>query len=1075
MDHLSNCQISPQFTTVGVLKRAKGQLGFFALLLFWLGLFLTIPNFGFSQSQGSGDELPTINLKEAGRALKSNQVNARMGGGSPLSARTLEFESFCSSQADLQFSNGVRIPGSAANLTVGASYRFPNVVIGGIPTSSGVGVIQVDAIVTIEQLVNGTLADIDGNSGASQGYNEALQPIFTTRGGSNNAGLGYATFNIEFVVSGTTTPITIPSFAGYLIDIDGDPQQREFQSISSNLNVSFGAGAASRIAEITSNNPAPFNIRYQNSDGQNRTAGGNNLPRDLYANMMQVEFVGISSFKWRIGVENLVSAGSESRYFSLYVSCLPDFTVDNLDFSDAPATYGAPSHVRGNSLPRFGATVDTEAGPFPATFGNQANGDDNNQSPDDEDGVTFPSTFAAGSNATVTLTTTSSGDAKVNGWIDWNGDGDFLDEGEKVVVNRNVNGTGVSTNISIPVPCDAKAGFTYMRFRINTAGGLESNGSSLNGEVEDYRIQITSNFTPITFSDQPDPAIYCVGQTPVAPLSVTAAGSGTLTYQWYVNTQNNTTTGTLINGATSSSYTPPVTEAVLGDRYYYVIVTGNCKPATSNTAKITVNAVPAAPSLTEVQPTCSVPTGSISFTAAANVQYSLTSDFANLLTPSNGVITISELAANSSGTVFARTTGTNCSSSAPYSIGSTLDAPATPEGLSFVVVRNTGNYNFKANKSNQGNSLRWYNSLGDQNPLPGTPEITSANLGEFTKYVSEVNENGCESPRVAAAIIVQEDFPPCEPVDFNCSTNNLNFPAVYLSDANGNRITGTCEDGVQQDVFITVQIQQNSNAARYNTRLFAKLYIGEDPTPIQVNSFLGLIDVGDGNVVTRVIQQVDGWTCGDELRLENILVVWLTNANSTPQVCNDYNPAQSECLPEIFVSAPLSADIEYTSCFGDTGSTFSFNADVNGGVPSYTYKWDFDNNGVFDLEGNNANPVHTYADQSATQIRLVVVDSQNPAVSVTRIENILYPTPFDVSIELVQPTCDVAKGKITVGVVNGATYSIVPNVFQASNVFNEVDPGVYTVTVKTADGCLRTTTASINAQPQTPEAPMLTV
>ena len=35
-------------------------------------------------------------------------------------------------------------------------------------------------------------------------------------------------------------------------------------------------------------------------------------------------------------------------------------------------------------------------------------------------------------------------------------------------------------------------------------------------------------------------------------------GVGTATYQWYENTVNNNSGGTLIPGATSSSYTPPV-------------------------------------------------------------------------------------------------------------------------------------------------------------------------------------------------------------------------------------------------------------------------------------------------------------------------------------------------------------------------------------------------------------------------------------------------------------------------------------------------------------------------------------
>jgi hypothetical protein len=73
-------------------------------------------------------------------------------------------------------------------------------------------------------------------------------------------------------------------------------------------------------------------------------------------------------------------------------------------------------------------------------------------------------------------------------------------------------------------------------------------------------------------------------------LSVTA--SNAVSYQWYVNATASNSGGTLISGATSSSYTPST--LVAGDYYYYCIVTGSCAPtATSNVSgKLTVNSLP---------------------------------------------------------------------------------------------------------------------------------------------------------------------------------------------------------------------------------------------------------------------------------------------------------------------------------------------------------------------------------------------------------------------------------------------------------------------------------------------------
>lgn len=81
-------------------------------------------------------------------------------------------------------------------------------------------------------------------------------------------------------------------------------------------------------------------------------------------------------------------------------------------------------------------------------------------------------------------------------------------------------------------------------------------------------------------------------------LTIKAAGSGTLSYQWYSNAESSSTSGTAISGATSSTYQVPTTSA--GTTYYYCIVTNTVKKSsesatgtvTSNIAAVTVNAAP---------------------------------------------------------------------------------------------------------------------------------------------------------------------------------------------------------------------------------------------------------------------------------------------------------------------------------------------------------------------------------------------------------------------------------------------------------------------------------------------------
>ena len=63
------------------------------------------------------------------------------------------------------------------------------------------------------------------------------------------------------------------------------------------------------------------------------------------------------------------------------------------------------------------------------------------------------------------------------------------------------------------------------------------------------------------------------------PLSVQVTGSNP-TYQWYSNSINDNTSGTLINGATSSTFTPDSSN--LGTTYYYVVITIGNTLLTSN-------------------------------------------------------------------------------------------------------------------------------------------------------------------------------------------------------------------------------------------------------------------------------------------------------------------------------------------------------------------------------------------------------------------------------------------------------------------------------------------------------------
>ncbi|WP_175517834.1 SdrD B-like domain-containing protein [Thiothrix caldifontis] len=162
------------------------------------------------------------------------------------------------------------------------------------------------------------------------------------------------------------------------------------------------------------------------------------------------------------------------------------------DYGDAPASYGNPSHVITPNL-MIGNHVDTESG---ALHSVNADGDDNNGSTDDEDGLHNPAIIPTTQGQTYTLTTyvknETGSTAYLTAYIDFNRDGDFLDAGEKADTQHVYwNGYVQST---FTVPAGTTAGTTYARLRLSqTRAEAESPiGAATSGEVEDHKLTISS-------------------------------------------------------------------------------------------------------------------------------------------------------------------------------------------------------------------------------------------------------------------------------------------------------------------------------------------------------------------------------------------------------------------------------------------------------------------------------------------------------------------------------------------------------------------------------------------------------
>ncbi|MBI1761882.1 MAG: PQQ-dependent sugar dehydrogenase [Acidobacteria bacterium] len=212
--------------------------------------------------------------------------------------------------------------------------------------------------------------------------------------------------------------------------------------------------------------------------------------------------------------------------------------------------------------------------------------------------------------------------------------------------------------------------------------------NGLCGSVISQAATLTVNSAP-GISVQPAAQTVCAG-APVS-FSVSANGTGPLTYQWRKNNLN-------LPGATGSSY-QIVAASTNEVGAYDVLVTGACGSVISQAATLTVNSAPSVSVQPVAQSVC--PNGSATFTATANgsptpaVQWQVSNDggahFADVAGAQGTTLSLNNVSAGQSGTlyraVFTNTCGTTASVAAALTVHSFV---LTPPAQNFAASGGTG-------------------------------------------------------------------------------------------------------------------------------------------------------------------------------------------------------------------------------------------------------------------------------------------------------------------------------------------------------------------------------------------------
>jgi hypothetical protein len=664
---------------------------------------------------------------------------------------------------------------------------------------------------------------------------------------------------------------------------------------------------------------------------------------------------------------------------------------------------------------------------------------------------------AVNTGASYTLTVTNGGQytgALCRAFFDWNGDGDFTDAGESFTLTGSGLGNIQFWTASITIPAGASTGATRMRIRLTGDGETPAPcGNQSYGETEDYCISIsTIQCTPPTVGAPAVTQPTCDVTT--GTIIVNATGTGTMEYS--VND------GLTYHGSRTFSGLAPGTYAIR----VRLLDDPTCNTAYSGNP-VTINSPPASPQVntpTMVQPTCSVPTGSITVnaTGSGTLEYSIndgisyqTSALFSGLAAGTYNIRVRLQATPSCTTAFSGNPVTiNAGSGAPQLSAPTVTQPSCANNTGIIVVNATA-----------AGTLQYSLNNGINYQLSNT--FTGLAPGNYIIRVRLLSDPNCSVAFSGNPVVIQSA--PVAPVisEPTVTQPSCASPAgAILVNASG---SGTLEysinDGVSYQASATFSnLSPGSYVIRVRLQSDAACSIAWSSNPVQILAATDLPTIAapgltqptcafpTGAVTVNATgsgtleYSIDG---GNDYQLSpnfsNVqpgsYQIWVRNqANTTCSTPYSGNPVVIQSPP----SSPTISNVAITqpSCAVPSGSV-SVSATGSGSLEYSLTSGVFQSASVFNglQPGTYQLFVRLAADQSCT-----TTYASNP-ITISS----LPVTPVIQDPTVTQATCNTPTGSLVVNATAFAAmaYSINNGLsFQASPTFSNLNAGSYQIVVR---------------------------
>ncbi|HEC36992.1 MAG TPA: gliding motility-associated C-terminal domain-containing protein, partial [bacterium] len=253
----------------------------------------------YESSPGNGEGLNPVDTDSDGIPDYLDFDSDNDGILDSLESSELSSDFDCEVVPKLNFSNIPTLESGDA-LSEGAIYRFSSITD------------DLDALVTIEKVVNGQISTLDQNSVDPEFFKPEIQ--FTT---TDEIRRPFVDLRISMVKTGTDEIAFIEELIANFIDVDGNKQYQEFNRFDT-------------PASYTYDNPTDVGINYTSgglliNGGMNEYDGISNSHPSVN---VAVEFVKIHTFVFRFGIETQTSDNFTTnvpRQSGIQFSCLDNF------------------------------------------------------------------------------------------------------------------------------------------------------------------------------------------------------------------------------------------------------------------------------------------------------------------------------------------------------------------------------------------------------------------------------------------------------------------------------------------------------------------------------------------------------------------------------------------------------------------------------------------------------------------------------------------------------------------------------------------------------------------------------